>query len=56
MCLSSIGDEGVHNGGGGGCVPCQLGFTMGLIRPYLGRGFVGLHILLRVRINYYACG
>ena len=29
-------------------------FTTGLILPYLDIVFVGLHILLRVRINYYA--
>ena len=31
-------------------------FTTGLILAYLDRVFVGLHSLLRVRRNYYACG
>ena len=39
-----------------GGVFCQVGFTTGLILPYLERLFVGLLILLRVRINHYACG
>ena len=34
----------------------NVGSTTYLILPYLERLFVGLHILLRVRINYYACG
>ena len=39
-----------------------VGFTMGLVLPYLERIFVGLHFLARadnllpVRILYYACG
>ena len=50
MVLSSIGDGGVHNGGGGSF--CNVGFTTGLILPYLDIVFVGLHSLLRVRITY----
>ena len=50
-----IVDGGVHNGGGGGSF-ANVGFTMGLILPYSERIFVGLHILLRVRLVYYACG
>ena len=34
----------------------NVGFTTGLILPYLDIVFVGLHIILRVRVNYYACG
>ena len=34
----------------------NVGFTTGLVLPYLDIVFVGLHILLRVRINYYVCG
>ena len=41
MGLGNIGDEV---------------FTTGLILPYLDRISVGLHSLLRVRINFYACG
>ena len=52
MSLSGIGDGGVRNGGG---VPANVGFTTGLILPYLDRIFVGLHFLLRVRIIYFAC-
>ena len=44
---------GVHNGGRGSFG--NVGFTTGLILPYLDIDFVGLHSLLRVRINYYAC-
>ena len=33
----------------------NVGFTTGLTLPYLDIVFVGLHILLRVRINYYWC-
>ena len=51
--LSSIGDGGVHNGGGSFA---NVGFTTGLILPFLDRAFVGLHKLLRVQINYSACG
>ena len=54
MALSSLGDGGVHNGGGGGSFGI-VGFTMGLILPYLERLCVGPHCLLRVRIIYYAC-
>ena len=50
MSLSSIGDGGVHNGGGGSFG--NVGFTTGLTLPYLDIVFVGLDILLRVRINY----
>ena len=46
---------GVFTTGGGGSF-ANVGFTMGLILPYLDRVFVGLHILLRVRIVSYACG
>ena len=53
MSLCSIGDGGVHKGGGS---LGNVGFTTGLILPYLEIVFVGLHILLRVRINYYMCG
>ena len=53
MGLCSIGDGGVHNGGG---FFGNVGFTTGLILPYLDRVSVGRHILLRVRISYYACG
>ena len=49
MAPSSIGDGGVHNGGGSFA---NVGFTTGLILPYLDIVFVGLHNLLRVRINY----
>ena len=52
MPLSSIG-EGVFTTGGSFA---NVVFTTGLLLPYLDRVFVGLHILLRVRINYYACG
>ena len=52
MSLSSIGDGGVHNRGAG--YFANVGFTTGLILPYLDIVFVGLFILLRVRINYYA--
>ena len=41
--------------GGGGSFG-NVGFTTGLILPYLEIVFVGLHILLRPRIFYYACG
>ena len=34
----------------------NVGFTTGLILPYLERLFVGLHILLLVRIIFKACG
>ena len=34
----------------------NVGFTTGLILPYLERLFVGLHLLLRVRILYFARG
>ena len=54
MILSSIGDGGVHNGGGVSFA--NVAFTTGLILPYLNIVFVGLHILLRVRIFHYACG
>ena len=53
MALSSIEDGGVHNRGGSFA---NVGFTAGLILPYLHIVFVGLHILLRVRIFYYECG
>ena len=53
MALSSMGDGGsVHKGESF----ANVGLTTGLIVPYLCIVFVGLHILLRVRINYYACG
>ena len=59
MALSSIGDGGVHNGGSFG----NVGFTTGLILPYLERLFGGQHSLLRVLpsacgslIIFYACG
>ena len=53
MSLSSIEDGGVHNVGGSFG---NVGFTTGLILPYLEIVFVGLHVLLRPRIFYYACG
>ena len=53
MPLSSIADGCVHNLGRSSA---NVGFTMGLILPYLGRRFVALHNLLRVRIVYQACG
>ena len=53
MSLSSIGDGGVPNGGG---FFANVGFTTGLILSCLERLLLGLHILIRVRINYYACG
>ena len=53
MSLSSLGDGGIHNGVGS---LANVGFTTGLILPYLDIDFVGLHILLQVRIIYYACG
>ena len=53
MPLSCIGDGGVHNKGGSFA---NVGFTRGLIVPYLDRVFVGRHVLLRMRINYYVCG
>ena len=46
---------GCSQGVGGGSF-ANVGFTTGLILPYFDRVFVRLHILLRVRINYYACG
>ena len=46
MSLSSIGDGGVHNGGGGSFA--DLGFTTGLFLPSLERLLLVLHILLRV--------
>ena len=46
---------GVFTTGEGGFFAI-VGFTTGLILPYLDIVFVGLHNLLRVRINYYACG
>ena len=58
MPLSHIGDEGVHNWGGGGeeGVFCQCGVYNGSNPSLFGENFLGLHILLRVRMNYYACG
>ena len=53
MALSGIGVGGVHTRGEGSFA--NVGLTTGLILPYLDRVFVGLHILLRVPINYYAC-
>ena len=60
MCLSSIGDGGVHNGGGGSFG--IVGFTTGLILPYSEIVFFGpasfitpADKLLRVRMIYYAC-
>ena len=53
MPLNKTGDGGVHNGGGSFA---NVGFTTGLILHFLDIVFVGLHILLRVRMNYYACG
>ena len=41
--------------GGGGSF-ANVGFTTGLILPYLERLLLGLHFLLRVRGIYYACG
>ena len=41
--------------GGGGSL-ANVGFTTGLILSYLERLFVGPHILLRVRIKFYAFG
>ena len=32
-----------------------MGFTTGLILPYLDKVFVDLHIFLRVRMIYYEC-
>ena len=52
MPVSSIGDGGVHNGG----VFCQCGVYKGSIPSLFGDFFVGLHILLRLLIIYYACG
>ena len=52
MALSSIGDGGVHNGG----VLWQCGVYNGSNPSLFGQIFVDLHILLLVRINYYACG
>ena len=60
MSLSSIGDGGVHNGGG---VLWQCG-VYNVSNPSLfGNSFCGpayfitpADILLRVRIKYYACG
>ena len=55
MGLNSIGNEGsVHNGGGGSFA--NVAFKTGLILHYLERHFVGLLILIRMRIIYYACG
>ena len=34
----------------------SVGFTTGLILPYLERLFVDLHILVRVRIVFFVCG
>ena len=51
MSLSSIGDGGVHNGGGDVSF-ANVVFTMGLILPYLDKLSVDMHVLLRVRINY----
>ena len=56
MPISSKGDGGVHNLRGGGGSYANVGFTTCLILPCLERIFVGLHFLLRVGINYYACG
>ena len=47
MALSSIGDGGVHNRRGSFA---NVGFTTGLILPYLIIVFVGLHNVLRVRM------
>ena len=57
MAPGSIGDRGVHNmtGGRGRGYFANVGFTTGLILPSLDRVFVGLHSLVRVQINYYAC-
>ena len=51
MSLSSIGDGGVNKGG----VLCQCGVYNGSNPSLFGYSFVGLHILLRVPINCYAC-
>ena len=60
MCLSSIGDGGVHNGGG---VLRQCGVYNGSNPSFFGYGFCGpayflarAYKLLRVRMIYYACG
>ena len=52
MPLRSRGDGGVHKGGSF----TNVGFTTGLVVPFLDRVFVGLHVLLRVRIKFYSCG
>ena len=54
MVLSSIG-VGVFTRGRL-FANVNVGLKMGVFLPYLDRAFVGPHSLLRVRINYYACG
>ena len=61
MSLSSIGDGGVHNGGGG--VLCQCGVYNRSNPSLIGETFCGpayfitrADSFLRVRIIYYACG
>ena len=63
MPLSSIGDGGVHNGGGGGGVLCKCGVYNGSNPSFFGETFCGpayfitrADDLLRVRVIYYACG
>ena len=62
MALSSIGDGGVHNGGGGGGSFANVGSTTRLILPYLetlcGPAYfiTPTGNLLRVRIFCYARG
>ena len=60
MCLNTIGDGGVHNGGGGSFG--NVGLTTGLILPYLDIVFFGPAYfitrsdkLLGVWMNYSAC-
>ena len=52
MFLCSIGEWGCSQRGGGGVPLAMWGLQGGLILPYLDIVFVGLHILLRVRIIY----
>ena len=61
MCLSSIGDRGVHNEGGG--VLWQCGVYNGSNPSLFGYSFSGPAFfitradkLLPVRMSYYACG
>ena len=46
---------GVFTTGGKGSF-ANVGFTTGLILPYLERFLVGLYFSLRVLMSYYACG